>query len=106
MVWKLLLLHNPLLRMGVCLEILYLPFCLYPLSYLILKRLVCLSGYLGSSTSIQKLFCGSHSTCRSFDIFVREKVVSLSYISSILGSPSLSVLYFFLSLHLSASIMH
>ena len=46
MVWKLLLLHNPLLRMGVCLEILYLPFCLYPLSYLILRRLVCLSGIL------------------------------------------------------------
>ena len=69
MVWKLLLLHNPLLRMGVCLEILYLHFCLYPLSYLILKRLVCLSGYLGSSTSIQKLFCGSLSTCRSFFFF-------------------------------------
>ena len=94
MVWKLLLLHNPLLRMGVCLEILYLHFCLYPLSYLILKRLVCLSGYLESSTSIQKLFCGSHSYCRSFDIFVQEKVVSLFYTSSILGSPSLSVFFF------------
>ena len=101
MVWKLLLLHNPLLRMGVCLEILYLHFCLYPLSYLILKRLVCLSGYLGSSTSIQKLFCGSLSTCRSFFFFFPDLLIYLcrrklssSYTSSILGSPSLSVFFF------------
>ena len=100
MVWKLLLLHNPLLRMGVCLEILYLHFCLYPLSYLILKRLVCLSGYLGSSTSIQKLFCGSLSTCRSFFffpdllIYLCRRKLSSSYTSSILGSPSLSVFFF------------
>ena len=85
MVWKLLLLHNPLLRMGVCLEILYLHFCLYPLSYLILKRLVCLSGYLGSSTSIQKLFCFMYRWY--FDVFMGEKVVSPSYSSTILGLP-------------------
>ena len=37
----------------------FVSFHLYLLSYLISKRLICLSGYLGSSTSIQKLFCGS-----------------------------------------------
>ena len=47
---------------------------LYLLSYLILKRLVCISGYLGSSASVQKLFCGRYSKCRySFDVFVGGK---------------------------------
>ena len=66
-------------------EILFLPFCLYPLSYLTSKRLICLSGYLGSFTSVQKLFCGSCSICKRSDVFAGEKVVTLSYSSTILG---------------------
>ena len=59
-------------------------FCLYFLPYLILRRLVCFSGSLGSSASVQML-CGNCSTCRwFFDIFVGEKVVSLSYSFTIL----------------------
>ena len=50
------------------------------------RILLSLSGHLLSSASIQKLFCGSCSTCRgSFDVFVGEKVVSPSYSSTILG---------------------
>ena len=48
----------------------------------------CLSGCLVSSASVQKLFrviCSAFKS--SFDEFVREKVVSLSYSSAILGSP-------------------
>ena len=52
-------------------------FILYILSYLLPKRLGCLSGYLVSSDSI--LFCGSCSTFKwSFDEIVGEKVVSPS----------------------------
>ena len=88
-VQKLLLLHNSLPSRDLCTQILCLPFCLYTLSYLILKRLVFLSGYLRSSVNIQKLFCGSCSTFRSFfDVFMGEKVISLSYFSSIFGAPS------------------
>ena len=46
-VWKHLLLHDSLPWMDLCPEILCLPFHLYLLFYLILKRLVCLSRYLG-----------------------------------------------------------
>ena len=47
------------------------------LSYLPSKRMGCLSGFLVSSDSIQKLFCGSWSAFKwSFDEFAREKVVS------------------------------
>ena len=46
------------------------------------------SGSLMSSPSIQKLFCGICSAFkRSFDEFVGEKVLSLSYSSDILGPP-------------------
>ena len=50
----------------------------------------CFSGCLLSSAGIQKLFCGIYSEFKcSFDEFVGEKVVSLSYSSAILGpSPS------------------
>ena len=66
-------------------------FIFYNLSYLLLKRLGCLSGCMVSSTSVQKLFCESCSTFkRSFDEFVGEKVVFPSYSSTILGPPSLS----------------
>ena len=60
------------------------------LSYLLLKRMGCLSWCLMSSTSVQKLFCGNCSAFKwPFDEFVGEKVVSLSYSSAILGPPSL-----------------
>ena len=60
----------------------------YILSYLLLKTMGCLSGYLVSSASVQKLFCGISSVFKcSFDEFVGEKVVSLSYSSTILGLP-------------------
>ena len=60
-VWKFLLLHDAIPRMGHCPQIHCLSFCLYLSSYLIPKRLLCLSGYLVSSASVQKLFCGSCS---------------------------------------------
>ena len=56
---------------------------------LFLKTMICFSGCLMSSASIQKLFCGVCSALKcSFDEFVREKVVSLSYSSAILGPSS------------------
>ena len=59
-------------------------FVFYILSYLLLKRMGCLSECLVSSASIQKLFCGSCSAFKwSFDEFVMEKVVS----SPILSPP-------------------
>ena len=49
----------------------------------------CFSGCLMSSASIQKLFCEVSSVLKcSFDESVREKVVSPSYSSTILGPPS------------------
>ena len=63
-------------------------FIFYIFSYLFLKTMICLSGCLMSSASIQKLFCGVCSALKcSFEEFVREKVVSLSYSSTILGLP-------------------
>ena len=51
--------------------------------------MICFSGCLMSSASIQKLFCEVYSALNcSFDEFVREKVVSPSYSSTILGPPS------------------
>ena len=48
----------------------------------------CFSGCLMSSAGLQKLFCGIYSAFKcSFDEFVREKVVSLSYSSAILAPP-------------------
>ena len=48
----------------------------------------CLSGFLVSSTSVWKLFCGRCSAFKwSFDEFVGEKVVSLFYSSTILKLP-------------------
>ena len=63
-------------------------FIFYIFSYLFLKTMICFSGCLMSSASIQKLFCGIYSELKcSFDEFVREKVVSPSYSSAILGPP-------------------
>ena len=62
----------------------------YIFSYLFLKTMICFSGCLMSSASIQKLFCEVCSALKcSFDEFVREKVVSPSYSSTILGPPSI-----------------
>ena len=56
--------------------------------HLLSKTMVCLSGCLMSSAIIQKLFCGICSVFKcSFNEFVGEKVVSLSYSSAILGPP-------------------
>ena len=61
-------------------------FVFYILSYFLLKRMSCLSGCLVSSTSIQKLFCGSCSAFKwSLDEFVGEKVVFQSCSSTNLG---------------------
>ena len=63
-------------------------FIFYILSYLLSKTLCCLSGCLVSSVRVQKLFCGICLAFKcSFDEFVGEKVVSLSYSSTILGPP-------------------
>ena len=64
-------------------------FIIYIFSYLLLKTMGCFSGCLMSSAGIQKLFCGIYSAFKcSFDEFVGEKVVSLSYFSTILGTPT------------------
>ena len=63
-------------------------FIFYIFSYQFLKAMICFSGCLMSSASIQKLFCGVCSVMKcSFDEFLREKVVSPSYSSAILGPP-------------------
>ena len=63
-------------------------FFLYIFSCLFLKSMICFSGCLMSTASIQKLFCGVCSALKCcFDEFVREKVVSPSYSSAILGPP-------------------
>ena len=63
-------------------------FVFHILSYLLLNTLGCIYGCLVSSASIQKLFCVSCSGFKwSADEFVGEKVVSLSYSSTILGLP-------------------
>ena len=50
--------------------------------------MACFSGCLVSSASVQKLFCGIYTEFKcSFDEFVGEKVVSLSYSSATLGLP-------------------
>ena len=60
-------------------------FIFYIFSYLLSKTMGCFSGCLMSSAGIQ-LFCGIYSAFKcSFDEFMGEKVVSLSYSSTILG---------------------
>ena len=56
-VWKLLLLHNSLPRMGLIPNSFVSLFVFYILSYLLSKRIGCLSRCLVSSANIQKLFC-------------------------------------------------
>jgi len=73
-VWKLLLLHDFLLRIGLCPNSFVSLFVFYILSYLLLKQMGCLSGCLMSSASFQKLLCESCSAFKcSFDEFVGKK---------------------------------
>ena len=70
------------------LPLLSLFFVFYIFSYLLSKTMGWFSGCLMSSAGIQKLFCGIYSAFKcSFDEFVGEKVVSLSYYSAILAPP-------------------
>ena len=60
---------------------------------LFLKTMICFSGCLMSSASIQKLLCRIYSALKcSFDEFVGEKVVSPSYSSTISGPSLVSIL--------------
>ena len=62
-------------------------FVFYIFSYLFLKTMVCFSGCLMSSASLQKLFCGVCSALKcSFEEFVRENVIFPSYSSAIFPS--------------------
>ena len=70
----------------------------------------CFSGCLMSSSHTQKLFCGIYFAFKcSFDEFVEEKVVSLSYSSTILVPPLLCQLHVlqmsFPSLYLTFSLL-
>ena len=59
-------------------------FVFYIFSYCFSKTMGCFSGWLMSSASIQKFFCGIYSAFKcSFDEFVGEKVVAPSYYSAI-----------------------
>ena len=74
--------------MELCLYLFCLFFVFYIFSYLLSKTMGCFSGCLMSSADIQKLFYGIYSAFKcSFDEFVGEKMVSLSYSSAILGPP-------------------
>ena len=85
-VWKLPLLRLPSRDGSLSLVLLSLFLIFYILPYLPLKALGCFSGRLMSSASSQKLFCEVFSAFKcSFDEFVGEKVVSLSYSSAILA---------------------
>ena len=80
-VWKLLSVLRP---PSLSLLSLFLSFIFF--SYLFSKTMGFFSGCLMSSASIQKLFCGMYSMFKcSFDEFLGEKVVCLSYSSAILG---------------------
>ena len=87
-VWKPLFLKTPFLGWSSVPISFVSLFIFYIFSYLLLKTMGCFSGYLMSSASIQKLFCGIYSAFKcSFDEFVGEKVVSVSSSSAILGPP-------------------
>ena len=75
-------------------------FIFYILSYLLQKTMGCFSGRLMSPASDLKLFCGvcSAFSC-SFNQFVEEKVISLSYSLAILAPPP-RILFLFIHLYL------
>ena len=65
----------------------------YIFSYLFLKTMVCFSGCLMSSASLQKLFCEVCSALKcSFEEFVMEKLFFPSYSSAIFPQSSKSTL--------------
>ena len=85
-VWKLLFLRLPSRDRVPSLPLLSLFSVFYIFSYLFLETMICFSGCLMSSASIQKLFCSINTAFKcSFDEFVGEEVVSPSYSSTILG---------------------
>ena len=87
-VWKLLFLRLPSQDGALSLPLLSLFFVFYIFSYLLSKTMGCFSGFLMSSASIQKLFCGIYSAFKcSFDEFVGEKVFCPSYSPAILAPP-------------------
>ena len=88
-IWKLLsFLRLPSWDGSLSLPLLSLFLSFIFFSYLLLKTMGCLSGCLMSSVSIHKLFCEICSAFKySFNEFVREKAVSPSYSSAILGLP-------------------
>ena len=89
-VWKPLFLRLPSLDRAPSLPLLSLFLSFISFSYLLLKTMGCFSGCLMSSAGIQKLFCRVCSALKcSFEEFLREKVVSPSYSSAILGPPLL-----------------
>ena len=93
-VWKLLYLRLPPWVGSPFLTLLSLFFSFYILSYLLWKKMCCLSGCLVSSASVQKLFCGICSAFKwSFTEFVGEKVVSPPYSPTILGLPPILVFW-------------
>ena len=63
-VWKLFLLRAPSLRHRSLTWTFCLLFFLYLLPYIILWRLACLFGSLGSSASVQMVFCRNCTTYR------------------------------------------
>ena len=72
-VWKLLLYEDTLLGQISILTSFVSLFIFYILSYLLLKKMGCLSGCLMSIASIQNLFCGICSAFKcSFNEFVGE----------------------------------
>ena len=87
-VWKPLFFKTPFPGRKSSLPLLSLFLSFIFFSYLLLKTMGCFSRCLMSSARIQKLFCGIYSGFKcSFDEFVGEKVVSLSYSSTILRPP-------------------
>ena len=86
-VWKLLsFLRLPSRDPSPSLSLLFL-FVFYIFSYLLSKTMGCFSGCLMSSAGIQKLLCGIYSAFKcSFDEFVGDKIVSLSYSSTVFYS--------------------
>ena len=66
-------------------------FIFYIFSYLFLKTMICFSGCLMSSTSIQKLFCGVCSALKcSFEEFVRENGLPVLFLRHLRTAPSMS----------------
>ena len=89
-VWKFLLFYDSLPGWVSIPNYFVSLFIFYILSYFLSKTMGCISGCLVSSSCIQKLFCGICSVFKcSFDEFVGEKVVSLSYSSvHLMATPS------------------